>query len=198
MEHKTLELLESLGVITLASVRAHVGSLSGGQRQSVAIARSLLGEPRVAILDEPTAALGVVQTGQVLQLIGRLRGRGLAVVVISHNREEIGELRPPHDPSGRRRRRDHGRHGIGLTAASAIRAIRSPLYQTGVKPWTLAPCARTRSVSASLLDARNATLHCTGWTSAHRTSQIRGTLGVIFSAPFLGHVPRPFRPRHAP
>jgi D-xylose transport system ATP-binding protein len=89
MEHKTLELLESLGVITLARVRAHVGSLSGGQRQSVAIARSLLGEPRVAILDEPTAALGVVQTGQVLQLIGRLRGRGLAVVVISHNLEEI-------------------------------------------------------------------------------------------------------------
>jgi D-xylose transport system ATP-binding protein len=89
MEHKTLELLESLGVTTLASVRAHVGSLSGGQGQSVAIARSLLGEPRVVILDEPTAALGVVQTGQVLELIGRLRRRGLAVVVISHNLEEI-------------------------------------------------------------------------------------------------------------
>ena len=85
MEHKTLELLDSLGVTTLASVRSRVGSLSGGQRQSVAIARSLLGKPRIVILDEPTAALGVVQTAQVLELIGRLRDRGLAVVVISHN-----------------------------------------------------------------------------------------------------------------
>jgi D-xylose transport system ATP-binding protein len=89
MEHKTLELLDSLGVTTLASVRSRVGSLSGGQRQSVAIARSLLGEPRVVILDEPTAALGVVQTEQVLDLIGRLRDRGLAVVVISHNLENV-------------------------------------------------------------------------------------------------------------
>jgi D-xylose transport system ATP-binding protein len=89
MEHKTLELLDSLGVTTLASVRARVGSLSGGQRQSVAIARSLLGQPRVVILDEPTAALGVVQTEQVLELIGRLRDHGLAVVVISHNLENI-------------------------------------------------------------------------------------------------------------
>ena len=89
MEHKTLELLDALGVTTLASVRARVGSLSGGQRQSVAIARSLLGEPRVVILDEPTAALGVVQTAQVLELIGRLRDRGLAVVVISHNLENV-------------------------------------------------------------------------------------------------------------
>jgi D-xylose transport system ATP-binding protein len=85
MEHKTLELLDSLGVTTLASVRSRVGSLSGGQRQSVAIARSLLGEPRIVILDEPTAALGVVQTEQVLELIRRLRDQGLAVVVISHN-----------------------------------------------------------------------------------------------------------------
>ena len=85
MEHKTLELLDALGVTTLSSVRSRVGSLSGGQRQSVAIARSLLGDPRVVILDEPTAALGVVQTEQVLELIGRLRDHGLAVVVISHN-----------------------------------------------------------------------------------------------------------------
>jgi D-xylose transport system ATP-binding protein len=89
MEHKTLELLDSLGVTTMSSVRSRVGSLSGGQRQSVAIARSLLGEPRVVILDEPTAALGVVQTAQVLELIGRLREQGLAVVVISHNLENV-------------------------------------------------------------------------------------------------------------
>jgi D-xylose transport system ATP-binding protein len=89
MEHKTLELLDALGVTTLASVRSRVGSLSGGQRQSVAIARSLLGKPRVVILDEPTAALGVVQTAQVLELIRRLRDQGLAVVVISHNLENV-------------------------------------------------------------------------------------------------------------
>jgi D-xylose transport system ATP-binding protein len=89
MEHKTIELLDSLGVTSLASVRARVGSLSGGQRQSVAIARSLLGNPRLVILDEPTAALGVVQTAQVLELVGRLRGKGLGVVVISHNLENV-------------------------------------------------------------------------------------------------------------
>ena len=89
MERKTLELLDSLGVTSMSSVRARVGSLSGGQRQAVAIARSLLGAPRVVILDEPTAALGVVQTGQVLELVRRLREQGLAVVVISHNLENI-------------------------------------------------------------------------------------------------------------
>ncbi|HYH88356.1 MAG TPA: ATP-binding cassette domain-containing protein, partial [Solirubrobacteraceae bacterium] len=76
MEHKTNELLDSLGVTSLVSVRSRVGSLSGGQRQSVAIARSLLGNPRLVILDEPTAALGVVQTAQVLELVRRLREQG--------------------------------------------------------------------------------------------------------------------------
>ena len=85
MQRQTAELLRSLGVTSVPNLRGIVGSLSGGQRQSVAIARSLLGEPRMVILDEPTAALGVVQTAQVLQLIRRLRDQGLAVVVISHN-----------------------------------------------------------------------------------------------------------------
>jgi D-xylose transport system ATP-binding protein len=89
MEHKTIELLDSLGVTSPASVRAQIGSLSGGQRQSVAIARSLLGEPRLVILDEPTAALGVLQTAQVLELVRRLRENGLGVVVISHNLENV-------------------------------------------------------------------------------------------------------------
>jgi D-xylose transport system ATP-binding protein len=84
MEHRSGELLSSLAV-TIPSVRTEVGTLSGGQRQQVAVARSLLGEPKVVLLDEPTAALGVPQTKQVLELIGRLRERGMGVVVISHN-----------------------------------------------------------------------------------------------------------------
>ena len=70
-------------------MRAEVGTLSGGQRQSVAIARALLGEPRVVILDEPTAALGVAQTAQVLDLVKRLRERGLGVVLVSHNLADV-------------------------------------------------------------------------------------------------------------
>jgi D-xylose transport system ATP-binding protein len=70
-------------------VREPVASLSGGQRQTVAIARSLLLEPRVVLLDEPTAALGVAQTAEVLNLIERVRERGLGVVMISHNMEDV-------------------------------------------------------------------------------------------------------------
>jgi D-xylose transport system ATP-binding protein len=92
MEQHAGELLDELSVTTLGSVRTEVGSLSGGQRQSVAIARSLLGDPKVVLLDEPTAALGVAQTAQVLNLIRRLRDRGLGVVVISHNLEDIFEV----------------------------------------------------------------------------------------------------------
>jgi len=91
MEHRASELLSSLAV-TIPSLRTEVGTLSGGQRQQVAVARSLLGEPRVVLLDEPTAALGVPQTKQVLELIGRLRERGLGVVVISHNLANVFEV----------------------------------------------------------------------------------------------------------
>ncbi len=85
MEKRSVELLSSLGVTTLRSVRTEVAMLSGGQRQAVAIARSLLGDPELVMLDEPTAALGIVQTAQILKLIERLRERGLGVIVISHN-----------------------------------------------------------------------------------------------------------------
>jgi D-xylose transport system ATP-binding protein len=85
MEQRTLQLLDDLSVTTLGNVRTPVGNLSGGQRQSVAIARSLVGDPKVVLFDEPTAALGVSQTEQVLALEKRLAERGLGVVVISHN-----------------------------------------------------------------------------------------------------------------
>jgi len=91
MEHRSHELLSNLAV-TITDVRAEVGTMSGGQRQQVAIARSLLGDPKVVILDEPTAALGVRQTAQVLELIKRLREQGHGVVVISHNLADVFEV----------------------------------------------------------------------------------------------------------
>ncbi len=91
MEKRTGELLENLAV-TITDLRAEVGAMSGGQRQQVAIARSLLGEPKLVMLDEPTAALGVRQTAQVLALIKRLKEQGHAVVVISHNLADVFEV----------------------------------------------------------------------------------------------------------
>jgi D-xylose transport system ATP-binding protein len=88
MERKARDLLTSLDV-RIRDISAPVAALSGGQRQSVAITRALLGDPRLVILDEPTAALGVEQTAQVLDLIKRLRDRGLAVLVISHNLADV-------------------------------------------------------------------------------------------------------------
>jgi D-xylose transport system ATP-binding protein len=87
MERRAGGLLRSLAA-KIPSVRIPVASLSGGQRQTVAIARSLVGDPKVVILDEPTAALGVAQTAQVLELIERLKERGHAVILITHNLAE--------------------------------------------------------------------------------------------------------------
>ena len=91
MEQQASGVLKRLSV-RIPSVRTQVASLSGGQRQSVAIARSMLGEPKLVVLDEPTAALGVAQTAQVLQLIRTLREQGLGVVVISHNLADVFEV----------------------------------------------------------------------------------------------------------
>ncbi|HEY1352919.1 MAG TPA: ATP-binding cassette domain-containing protein [Ktedonobacteraceae bacterium] len=91
MEYRALEVLRSLDV-KLPSIRATVAALSGGQRQSIAVAKCILRRARVVLLDEPTAALGVAQTRQVLALIGRLREQGLAVVVISHNLADVFEV----------------------------------------------------------------------------------------------------------
>jgi D-xylose transport system ATP-binding protein len=91
MEKQGLSILKSLEV-KIPSVRATVAMLSGGQRQSIAVAKSILRQAKVVLLDEPTAALGVVQTRQVLHLIRRLRDQGLAVVVISHNLADVFEV----------------------------------------------------------------------------------------------------------
>ena len=91
MEAKTVETLASLRVTTIKSIRQAVATLSGGQRQSVAVARAVMWDSRLVILDEPTAALGVAQTRQVLDLVKRLADNGLAVVLISHNLHDIFE-----------------------------------------------------------------------------------------------------------
>ncbi|MEV4615556.1 ATP-binding cassette domain-containing protein [Kitasatospora sp. NPDC049258] len=88
MEKRSRELLSTLS-IRIPSVRIPIASLSGGQRQTVAIARALIGEPKIVILDEPTAALGVEQTAQVLDLVERLRDRGLGVILVSHNMADV-------------------------------------------------------------------------------------------------------------
>jgi D-xylose transport system ATP-binding protein len=130
MEHRSHELLEQLAV-TIPSVRSEVGSLSGGQRQQVAVARSLLGEPRVVLLDEPTAALGVAQTKQVLELIKRLRERGLGVVVISHNLAEVFEVADRifvlrlGRPAGTFNARDTTREAVVAAITGATRAADS-------------------------------------------------------------------------
>jgi D-xylose transport system ATP-binding protein len=91
MEQKTAETLKSLAVTTINSIRQPVASLSGGQRQSVAVAKAVQWNSKLVILDEPTAALGVAQTEQVLALVRRLAEQGLAVVIISHNLHDIFE-----------------------------------------------------------------------------------------------------------
>ena len=92
MEERAAKTLQSLSVRTLRSTRQLVASLSGGQRQTVAIAKAVLWNSKVVILDEPTAALGVAQTEQVLALVRRLADQGLAVVLISHNLVDVFEV----------------------------------------------------------------------------------------------------------
>jgi D-xylose transport system ATP-binding protein len=91
MEAKARETLASLRVTTIRSIRQPVATLSGGQRQSVAVARAVMWNSRLVILDEPTAALGVAQTEQVLELVRRLAEQGLGVILISHNLHDIFE-----------------------------------------------------------------------------------------------------------
>jgi len=92
MERRARETLDGLSVRTLKSVRTQVSSLSGGQRQTVAIARAVLWNSKLVILDEPTAALGVAQTAQVLNLVRRLADNGLGVILISHNMNDVMQV----------------------------------------------------------------------------------------------------------
>ncbi len=92
MEIETKKLLKDLSVFTVQSVRQLVGSLSGGQRQAIAVARAVMRDTQLVIMDEPTAALGVSQTALVLNLIKTLAGRGIAVLVISHNLNDVFEV----------------------------------------------------------------------------------------------------------
>ena len=92
MEQSSLETLDSLSVTTIRSVRQAVAGLSGGQRQAIAVAKAVMWNSRLVILDEPTAALGVAQTRQVLDLVRRLADKGLAVILISHNLHDIFEV----------------------------------------------------------------------------------------------------------
>jgi D-xylose transport system ATP-binding protein len=91
MERHAIDVLRGLAV-TLPNVRARIAALSGGQRQSVAVARAVMWNSRIVMLDEPTASLGVAQTRQVLDLIRKLRSQGLGVVVISHNLTDIFDV----------------------------------------------------------------------------------------------------------
>jgi D-xylose transport system ATP-binding protein len=92
MERRAKETLQTLSVTTIQSVRQTVAGLSGGQRQSVAVAKAVMWNSKVVILDEPTAALGVAQTAQVLDLVRRLGQQGLAVVLVSHNLHDVFEV----------------------------------------------------------------------------------------------------------
>ena len=91
MEARAQDTLRGLSVTTLRSVRQNVAGLSGGQRQSVAVAKAVMWNSKLVILDEPTAALGVAQTRQVLELVKRLGQQGLAVILISHNLHDVFE-----------------------------------------------------------------------------------------------------------
>ena len=92
MEMDASKTLKDLSVTTVRSIRQPVASLSGGQRQSVAVAKAVLFDAKLVIMDEPTAALGVAQTRMVLDLIKRLASRGVAVMVVSHNLNDVFEI----------------------------------------------------------------------------------------------------------
>ncbi|MCX6502022.1 MAG: ATP-binding cassette domain-containing protein [Microbacterium sp.] len=132
MEQRTWALLRELAA-KIPSVRIPVASLSGGQRQTVAIARSPIGDPRVVILDEPTAALGVAQTAEVLNLIERLRERGHGVILISHNMADV--MAVADRAVVLRLGRNNGVYDVAdITSETLIAAITGAVDQSGLRP----------------------------------------------------------------
>ena len=122
MERQARETLAGLSVTTIRSVRQPVASLSGGQRQSVAVAKAVMWNSKLVILDEPTAALGVAQTRQVLDLVKRLGERGLAVVLVSHNLHDVFEV--ADDITVLRLGTDVARFAVGdVTQTQVVEAI---------------------------------------------------------------------------
>ena len=120
------DLLADLRVTTVSDVRAKVASLSGGQRQSIAIARAVMGDSRIIILDEPTAALGVAQTYQVGELVKRLRDQGMGVILISHDMNQVFEL-ADRVTVLRQGRRDYNTQTSDTTPTDVVSAITGAL-----------------------------------------------------------------------
>jgi len=150
MEQRTWTLLRELSA-KIPSVRVPVASLSGGQRQTVAIARSLIGEPRVVILDEPTAALGVAQTAEVLNLIERLRERGHGVILISHNMADV--LAVADRVVVLRLGRNNGVYNVAdVTSETLIAAITGAVDHSGAR-WT--PPAATAASGPGVAPGRS-------------------------------------------
>ncbi len=137
MEQRTWSLLRDLSA-RIPSVRDHVSTLSGGQRQTVAIARSLVGEPKIVILDEPTAALGVAQTAEVLNLIERLRERGHGVVLVSHNMADV--MAVADRVTVLRLGRNNGVYNVAdITTETLLAAITGAMEPTASAPHRVTP-----------------------------------------------------------
>jgi D-xylose transport system ATP-binding protein len=143
MERKAVEVLRRLSV-KIPDVRIPIASLSGGQRQSVAVARSVMGDNKVVLLDEPTAALGVAQTAEVLELIKRLRGQGLGVVLISHNLSNVFEV------ADRITVLRLGRW-VGTYETKAVTHEQLVSFMTGALPGNAVPSAAAPAVSVKEL-----------------------------------------------
>ena len=180
MEAKTAETMKSLAVTTIGSIRQPVATLSGGQRQSVAVARAVMWNSRLVILDEPTAALGVAQTQQVLELVARLAEQGLAVVLISHNLHDIFEVaRPDHRAAARPQRR-------ASTSATRRRSRRSSQAITAGVPTKVAGIPSTNRAGRPhehRRDRRRAEPPCPRASSGACVDNIRG--GNLGSWPVL-------------
>src|SRR5436853_2878987 len=139
MEQRTAETLRLLSVPTIRWIRQPVASLSGGQRQSVAVAKAVQWNSKLVILDEPTAALGVAQTAQVLELVKRLAEQGLAVVLNSHNLHDIFEvatritvLRLGRDVGGYERLQTTQQEGVQASTAGIPTKV-SGIAETGTE-----------------------------------------------------------------